>query len=406
MPLRSTTRSRALGVASAMSANQLGAGMADHATIDSSLAVSAVPPIMGREYIVDLDSDAHEEVVVTVNSARNTRRLPYEEQSRLMVKVARMYHERGHTQTQIADELHITQARVSRLLRRALQTGIVSTVVISPTGIHTDLEDLLEQRYRLTEAVVVDTLSSDERDIAQSLGAAAATYLESTLLGNEVVGISSWSSNLLAAATSMRQATGPVVTDVIQLVGGVGDPQVQIQANRLLTTFASATGATPIFLPAPGLLGSPAAQRSLMSDPAVQQVSARWSELTTALVGIGALEPSPLLAQSGNSLTEEDQKTLRRLGAVGDVCYRFFDDSGRHVESDLDQRVMGIPAAELMSIPRRIGVAGGTRKLAALKGVLLGGWVNVLITDSVAAQQLVGDWSGESDVQQDLVAEG
>jgi DNA-binding transcriptional regulator LsrR (DeoR family) len=68
-----------------------------------------------------------------------------------------------------------------------------------------------------------------------------------------------------------------------------------------------------------------------------------------------------------------------------------------HVKSDLDQRVIGIPAAEIMSIPRRIGVAGGTRTLAALKGALLGGWVDVLITDSVAAQQLVGDWSGESE---------
>ena len=58
-----------------------------------------------------------------------------------------------------------------------------------------------------------------------------------------------------------------------------GPPQVQIDANHLLATFASATGATPIFLPAPGLLGSAAAQRSLMSDPAVQQVSARWSFL-------------------------------------------------------------------------------------------------------------------------------
>jgi DNA-binding transcriptional regulator LsrR (DeoR family) len=67
---------------------------------------------------------------------------------------------------------------------------------------------------------------------------------------------------------------------------------------------------------------------------------------------------------------------------------------------------MGIPAAELLSIPRRIGVAGGTRKLAALKGVLRGGWVNVLITDSIAAQQLVGDRGGESDDEESLVAEG
>jgi DNA-binding transcriptional regulator LsrR (DeoR family) len=341
---------------------------------------------------------------VAVIPGRSTRRLPSEEHSRLMVKVARMYHERGHKQAQIAQELHITQARVSRLLRRAVQTGVVKTVVISPSGVHTDLEDGLEQRYGLTEAVVVDVMSSDERDIAQSLGAAAATYLESTLLGNEIVGISSWSANLLAAATFMRQASTSVVTDVVQLVGGVGDPQVQIEANRLLTTFATATGATPIFLPAPGLLGSAAAQRSLMADPAVQQVSARWSGLTTALVGIGALEPSPLLARSGNGIAEEDQEKLRQQGAVGDICFRFFDEAGALIESDLDQRVIGIQPAALVAIPRRIAVAGGIRKLAALRGVLRGGWVNVLITDSTAAQELVGDWTGEGDDDTRLVA--
>ena len=171
--------------------------------------------------------------------------------------------------------------------------------------------------------------------------------------------------------------------------------QMQIDANRLLTTFASATGATPIFLPAPGLLGSAAAQHSLMSDPAVQQVSARWSELTTALVGIGALEPSPLLAQSGNGIAEADQEALRSLGAVGDVCLRFFDESGTLVESELDQKVIGIRPEQLMSVPRRIAVAGGIRKLAALRGALLGGWVNVLITDSVVAHELIGEGNGD-----------
>jgi DNA-binding transcriptional regulator LsrR (DeoR family) len=306
-----------------------------------------------------------------------------------MVKVARLYHEQGRKQAQIADELHITQARVSRLLRRALDTGVVRTVVISPPGVHTDLEDQLEQRFALTEAVVVDTMSADERDIAQNLGAAAAAYLQSTLLGDEVLGISSWSANLLAAATFMRTSSSPAVSEVVQLVGGVGDPRVQIEANRLLTTFATATGANPIFLPAPGLLGSAAARHSLMSDPAVKQVSARWDELTTALVGIGALEPSPLLAQSGNGIAAEDQDRLRQLGAVGDVCLRFFDEAGGLVDSELHDRVIGITPDQLLSVPRRIAVAGGTRKASALRGVLLGGWINVLITDEAAARALV-----------------
>jgi DNA-binding transcriptional regulator LsrR (DeoR family) len=49
-----------------------------------------------------------------------------------------------------------------------------------------------------------------------------------------------------------------------------------------------------------------------------------------------------------------------------------------------------------MSVPRRIAVAGGIRKLAALRGALLGGWVNVLITDSVAAHELIGGWTGHN----------
>jgi DNA-binding transcriptional regulator LsrR (DeoR family) len=44
-----------------------------------------------------------------------------------------------------------------------------------------------------------------------------------------------------------------------------------------------------------------------------------------------------------------------------------------------------------MSVPRRIAVAGGIRKLAALRGALLGGWVNVLITDRAAAHELIGE---------------
>ena len=173
-----------------------------------------------------------------------------------MVKVARMYHERGRKQAQIASELHITQARVSRLLRRAADTGIVKTVVSSPAGVHTDLEERLEQRYGLIEAVVVDALSSEERDIAQNLGAAAAVYLESTLLGNEIIGISSWSATLLAAVTSLvgHQPGGHRRDPTRGRGAGTAGAD---RRQPPPTTFASATGATPIFLPAPGLLAAP-----------------------------------------------------------------------------------------------------------------------------------------------------
>jgi DNA-binding transcriptional regulator LsrR (DeoR family) len=67
---------------------------------------------------------------------------------------------------------------------------------------------------------------------------------------------------------------------------------------------------------------------------------------------------------------------------------RFFDERGEHLKTKLDERVLGIEAETLRLVPRRVGVAGGTRKQTAVQAALLGGWVNVLITDLQTAQWL------------------
>src|SRR5215216_4543634 len=109
-------------------------------------------------------------------------RAPTDGQLRLITKVARMYHERGVRQVDIAETLHLSQARVSRLLKRAAELGIVRTVVAVAPGVQTEIEEALEDRYGLAEAVVVDVEGTDEEIIA-GLGSAGATYLETTLTG-------------------------------------------------------------------------------------------------------------------------------------------------------------------------------------------------------------------------------
>lgn len=310
------------------------------------------------------------------------------DQLRLMAKIALMYHERGARQTEIAQELHVSQSKVSRLLARAAEVGIVRTTVTVPAGVHTDLEDALEQKFGLREVVVVD-VTGGESEITSALGSGLATYLEATLTGNEVVGISSWSATLLAAAAAMRRSSGRVVDRVVQIVGGVGESRVQVQASRLISLFADATGAEPVFMPAPGVLGSASARKVLVEDPAVAAVMASWSGLTTALVGIGSLQPSPLLRESGNSVAERDEDELRAHGAVGDICLRYFDASGTVVGSGFDERVVGIGPEQFRAIPRRVGIAGGKRKHEAILGALRGGWLNVLVTDVETATALL-----------------
>lgn len=311
-------------------------------------------------------------------------------QLRLMTRIARMYHELGMRQTQIAAELHVSQPRVSRLLKRAVDEGIVRTVVSAPEGTYTELEEAIEARYGLAEAIVVDA-GRTEPEVTAALASAGATYLETTLTGGDVIGLSSWSATWLAAIQQLGAFRTPVATQVIQLFGGVGHPRVQVQATRLIDLLARATGAEAVFFPSPAVLGSAAAAEQLAEDPAVQRVMTLLPQVTIALVGIGSPEPSALLRESGNMTSQADRDELARSGAVGDVCLRFYSADGAPVTSAYDARLVGASAEQIHAIPRRVAAAGGGRKHAAIRGALLGGWVNVLITDVHTARVLLED---------------
>lgn len=307
---------------------------------------------------------------------------------RLLTKVARMYHERGLRQPQIAEQLRISQPRVSRMLKQAVQLGIVRTVVVPPDDLHTDLEHAIEQQYGVRDVVLVD--ADDDENVIPALAGTAAGYLESTMVGGDRVGISSWSYTLLATVEAMHSLSRGA-EEVVQILGGVGNPMAQLQATRLTGRLAELAGAEPRFLPAPGLVVGASARRALVKERSVADVAAAWDRLTLVLVGIGSLEPSPLLKESGNAIAQEEQEELRGMGAVGDICLRFFDAAGKPVKSQLDTRVLGITTAQLRKVPRRIGVAGGQRKASAIRAALQGGWLDVLITDLGVGQRLVGE---------------
>jgi len=309
------------------------------------------------------------------------------ENARLMTKVARLYHEQGLSQPNISARLHISQSRVSRLLTKATEVGIVRTTVVNTAGVYAELEDELEKKYSVSEIVIVDTVDSEEQ-ILKSLGSAAAHYLESTLTGGDKIGISSWSATLLSTVEAMRPKVSKVADEVVQVIGGVGESNAQAHAVRLAGRLAEVTGARVSYLPAPGLVSTPEAARALFSNQNISSVLNSVDELTLLLVGIGSIEPSKLLKESGNSLSEKERKELAKLGAVGDVCMRFFDENGKSLKTNLDKRIIGISADQLKKITRRVAVAGGARKQKAIRAALKGGWVNVLITDHKTAKKL------------------
>ena len=292
-------------------------------------------------------------------------------------------------QPEIASLLHLSQARVSRLLKDAVDLRIVRTTVVPPPGLHSDLESALCATFGLEDAHVVEAPAPDRVNAA--IGSAGAVYLETTLARGDRVGISSWSSTVLAAVDAMEPRTVRPVESVVQVIGGVGLPAVQAKATHLAEELGRRTGVAPTLFPAPGIVATASGREALLADPYINEVAADWSSLTVLLAGIGSLEPSPLLRDSGNAVSDTDQETLRAAGAVGDVCLRFFDSAGNLVDTPINDRVLGIEAETLLAIPRRVGLAGGAHKQQAIRAAVRGRWVNVLITDSDTAAGLLAN---------------
>ena len=312
------------------------------------------------------------------------------DEMRLVVRVARMYYEWDIKQSAIARQLGLSQPTVSRLLQQAKDMGIIRISVSVPQGVYTDLEEQLVKQFRLRDAIVVDCSGeSDERFIERQIGAAAAYYLESALRPNEVVGISSWSATLLALVDAMHPTPRKGDVRVVQILGGVGSPLAEAHAGRLTSRLADLLGGAAVFLPAPGIVGSAAAMEAITADHYVRGAIDLFAQVTTALVGIGAIEPSKLLADSGNRFSMAELDELRAQGAVGDVLLRFFDAHGAPVDTPLNQRVISMCPEQLRAVDRSIGVAGGERKFAAILGAIRGGWVNVLVTDHLTARRLI-----------------
>jgi len=306
-----------------------------------------------------------------------------------MAKVARLYYEKGLRQTEIVKRLDLSQPTISRLLRRAQAEKIVRITVNPPPGAHTNLEESLESAFGLKEAIVVDVSADNDEEITRELGAAAAFHLETTLKPNEVIGISSWSAALLSMVDAMRPMPRLSGLRVVQILGGVGNPGAEAHATQLTNRLAALVNGEAVLLPAPGVVGSAGARRVLQRDRFVRETMGLFKSVTLALAGIGEVEPSRLLAESGNVFSAAELRRLKRQGAAGDVCLRFFNDRGEPVGGPLNERVIGMELEQLRRVRRSAGIAGGRRKLHAIRAALAGGWVNVLITDRFTAQRLL-----------------
>ncbi len=302
------------------------------------------------------------------------------------IEVARLYYEEGRTQADIAAEMGVSRATVSRSLRLAHEIGAVQIRVVDPHSDCSELSEEVKTRFGLQRAIVVPVFEDSPETIKRNIGSVAADYLARIVKPGSVIGVS-WGTTIatLVAALRPRKRTG---VKIVQLLGADGCSVDPAHINEVARGIAEAFRGDWYLLPAPGVVHDEAIRDALLQEASIEAMLEMCRQADIALVGIGACDSSSGTVHLGY-LTPEEIGKMREDGAAGEICYRFYDINGQTLESQLENRVVGITLEDLSSIDTRMGIAGGLGKAEAILGALRGRYVNVLVVDEITARRVI-----------------
>lgn len=310
-----------------------------------------------------------------------------EERDELLARIADLYYNFELSQQEIAEQVGVSRSNISRLLKEARERGIVEIFVHHPIGRAIDLERQLKEQFGLRAAAVVQAVPGDALATLQRAAQLAATLLDEYLVGANVLGIS-WGTTVHAIVDAFTPRRRHDV-EVVQMMGGISSNEPVIDGPALVQRLARTLTGRYRYLHAPLVVDKPEVAEALRSQRNIAEALELAASAEVALVGIGALDTSMSSLLRAGYLSAEEFAEIGVRGAVGDICARHFDQDGQPMAPEIDARLLSVRLDELARIPTVIGVACTATKASAIRGALAGGYLDVLVTDSDAAEAVM-----------------
>lgn len=298
----------------------------------------------------------------------------------LLARVAWFYYHDGLTQADIGSKLGIARLKVSRLLEKGRQSGVIRVNINSRYEGCLELERILQKSFSLQHIRILPTLN--EVSLEQRLGVGASNLLMSLLQPNQLLAVGFGEATM----STLQHLTGFINSQKISLVtlsGGVG---------QYMTGFGQLDPDCHVsIIPAPLRASSPEVAKVFFQESSISNIMETARSADIAVVGIGSIsqQKEATIVKSGY-ISDVEQLMFSRKKAVGDILGYFIQADGSLI-SDLQihAELMGISLNELTYIPTVIGVAGGENKSEAIIAALKGRYINALVTEEQTARVIV-----------------
>lgn len=308
------------------------------------------------------------------------------EEKKKLIKVAKMYYLEELTQAAVAKKIGVSRPVISKMLQKAKQEGIVEITIHDDGFDATEWEHKLAKRYGLSDVVIASTEGMTTEVALNALGKTAASYVAKSIRNAEKIGVS-WGKSLLEMIREFPTQKRENLK-IIPLVGGIGSQEVEIHSNQIAYEWSKKLHAQCESLYAPAIVESDGLRDRLIQQPHICSVLEQGRQVDVAILGIGNPYELSTLYEIGY-LDERDLVQLKEANVKGDIGSRYILADGSRAELPLNHRVIGIELVDLKKIDKVIGVAAGDHKVDSIQAALLGGYLDILITDDQTASRLI-----------------
>ncbi len=306
-----------------------------------------------------------------------------------LIKIAKMYYEKGLTQQEIANEMDISRISISRLLKKAIEEGIVE-IKINYTNAYYDLEKKLEDKYKGISFNIVP-FEDNYDDLLKSLSNYLSNMLPDIVSTYKNIGVG-WGRCLSLIDIDKKNIIKNHIYNntFVSLLGGYGSLSFNYNSNHITSKLSYLFQSNGILLHSPSIVEDKSIKEMMLKDRSIKNTFEYHKKLDCAIISIGNPNYNGSTMYESEYFNEKELKEIKDNNICCDLLTSIYlDKNGNEVDLSLKDRTMAISEEDFKNIPYIIAVAGGKNKLDSIYFSILKGYVNELITDEVTAKYLL-----------------
>lgn len=313
----------------------------------------------------------------------------------IISQVAHMYYNLDMQQPEIAKRLYFSRPKVSRMLKKAREIGVVEIHVNRYQDRMTSIEQKMKDLFTLKDVIVLSKGEENPDEADEGLTNFAALYVSQLLKDNINFGITGGGTVYRIIKKLPKVEVSGM--NAVQVIGASANQYIAGEARELVNHISTLLSASGHYLNTPLYIEDLYAKEILMRDPNVGKVLDYMKRLDILLTGIGSFSLGEDAPNWFGYMTQAHREELQSLGAVGSICAQYFDIRGNLIDCEWNRKCVAIPFPDMHRTPLTIGAAAGPKKVLSILGALRGHHMQVLITDADTASQIIEHEESGSD---------